>query len=923
MTHRKPHAPLLTLAVLPLLLLLSSCSREVTTPTEFFGHEIGADYILLSYDQLVDYWQVLDEQSDRMSMVDIGQTAEGRTMWMAIITSPDNHRRLDRYREISRRLALAEGLTDEEARDLAMEGKAVVWIDGGTHSSEVVNHQAEFELVYQMVSRDDREIRRYLDDVILLTLVTNPDGMNIVADWYMGDPQNRNPWRLPELFHKYIGGDTNRDHYMSNQPETEHINRVLYREWFPLIVFNQHQTGPQGTVMFLPPFRDPFNYEYDPLVVQGIEVVSAAIQNRYLAEGKAGAGSRSMAGFSTWWEGCLRCGTYFHNAIGLLTEINGSPTPMEITFIPETQLPKTDYPMPIAPQEWHFRQAIEYIQSANLATLDVASKYREDLLYNRYLMGRNSIDRGSRDYWTITPDRIDSVQAAIERDGAEMELIASGGSGRDRGYPTEYYESILRDPEFRDARGYIIPSDQDDFLTATKFVNVLIKNGIAIHRATEPFEVAGTSYPASSFVVKAAQAFRPHVRSMFEPQDHPDDYAYEGGPPTPPYDAAGWTLAYQMGVEFDKVLDGLDGPFELIEGFADHGQGTVVNADAPGFLLSHHANDAFIAMNRLIAAGHEVYWLSDEIETGGESFAQGTIYIPAGDGTADRLNEIAAEIGLDFVGVESEPTGSALRLTPVRIGLWDRYGGSTQSGWTRWLLEEFEFPFEVVYPQRLDAGDLNDDFDVLIFETGAVSPELDRAGDPRAQAEQPDPETIPEQYRDRLGFISEDRTIPQLRRFMNAGGSVLGIGSSASLGYHARLPIRNALVDRATGRPLPLVRYWAPGSVHRMRVDNTNPLAYGMPEHVDIYFNRNPVYRVTPSRAVRRVGWFDSDKTLRSGWALGEQYHENGVTVIDADVGRGKLFLLTPLITFRGQPHGTFKLLFNGIYYGNAERVRL
>ena len=238
-------------------------------------------------------------------------------------------------------------------------------------------------------------------------------------------------------------------------------------------------------------------------------------------------------------------------------------------------------------------------------------------------------------------------------------------------------------------------------------------------------------------------------------------------------------------------------------------------------------------------------------------------------------------------------------------------------------MEQFEFPFEVVYPQALDAGSLGDRFDVLIFESGAVSPELDRAGNIRSQADQPDPQSIPERYRERLGFISENRTIPQLRSFLNAGGTILGIGTSASLGYHFGLPIADALVDRASGAPLPMERYWAPGSVHRVRIDNSNPLAYGMSEYVDVYFDKNPVFRLAPRAGVRRVAWFDSDKTLRSGWALGEEYHRDGVTVIDAAVGGGKLFLFTPLITFRGQPHGTFKFLFNGIFYGTAETANL
>ena len=287
---------------------------------------------------------------------------------------------------------------------------------------------------------------------------------------------------------------------------------------------------------------------------------------------------------------------------------------------------------------------------------------------------------------------------------------------------------------------------------------------------------------------------------------------------------------------------------------------------------------------------------------------------------------MASEIGLNFEGIDSKPSGKALRLKPVRIGLWDEYGGSRTSGWTRWLLEQFEFPFEVVYPEALDAGSLVSKFDVLIFETGAISPELDRAGNVQRRAEQPDPQSIPAKYRDRLGFISVDKTVPQLRRFVQDGGTILAIGSSTNLAYHLGLPVANALIDKKTRKALPMEKYWAPGSVHQVLVDNSNPLAYGLPEKLDVYFNKNPVFQTQPRSAgkgVRSVAWFGKGNSLRSGWMLGPQYHEGGMTVVDADVRKGKLFLITPLITFRGQPHGSFKFLFNGVYYGGAETVNL
>lgn len=261
---------------------------KVTSPKEQFGFNVGDDYQLASYAHLADYWKKLGKESPRFSLVEIGKTAEGRTMIMAIVTSAENQKKLARYKEIARRLALAEGLTDEQARALAREGKAVVWIDGGLHATEVLGAQQLLEMSYQMTSMNDPETLRLLNDDILLLTPVNPDGMDLVSNWYMreAEPTKRSTAGLPRLYQKYIGHDNNRDFYISNMPETEAINRVFYHEWFPQIVYNHHQTGPVGTVLFAPPFRDPFNYNFDPLVPMGIDLVSAAMHNRFIAEGK-------------------------------------------------------------------------------------------------------------------------------------------------------------------------------------------------------------------------------------------------------------------------------------------------------------------------------------------------------------------------------------------------------------------------------------------------------------------------------------------------------------------------------------------------------------------------------------------------------------------------------------------------------------
>ena len=834
---------------------------HVTTPKQAFGFDIGDDYQLANYRQIEAYWKTLDRESDRLVLHDMGKTAEGRTQWMAIVTSPENHRRLARYRDIARRLALADGLTDDQARALAKEGKAIVWIDGGLHANETLGAQQLVQMVYEMVSRTDEETTRFLHDCIVLFVHANPDGNDLVADWYMRnpDPAQRSLANLPRLYQKYIGHDNNRDFFASTQAETENINRALYHEWFPQILYNHHQSGPAGTIAWSSPQRDPYNYHLDPLLILGLQALGTHLAERAATEGKPGVTLASGASYDGWWNGGIRNTGNFHNILAILTETIGSPTPMRIPFTPQRLLPSRDLPYPIEPQEWHFRQSIDYSLTFNRAILDYASRNRENLLFNIYRMGRRSIDRGSQDYWTPSPSRINAAQ----------DLAA------------------LRRPELRDPRAFVIPSDQRDFPTAVKFVNALREVNVAVHRATTDFRVLDKKYPAGSFVVFTNQAFRPHVMDMFEPQDHPNVIPYPGAPPTPPYDNAGWTLAFQMGVTFDRVLDGFTGPFEKV---------TAWNLPVPSFDLAgrdggkcHRSiNDCVIAVNRALKIG--------------------------ADGRGDRVTVIA---GADGFSVGS---GAGVPLRQPRIALWDQYGGSLESGWTRWILEQFEFPYTRVYPPDLDAGSLNAKYDVLILPAGAV-PAVGGAGrGGRGGGAGPNPNEIPAEYRGQLGRVTADRTIPQIRAFVENGGTVVALGDAAmNLAQQLKLPVENHLVEN--GAPIPRAKFFVPGSVLTGRIDTTHPLAAGLAERTDFFFDNSPVFELGPgaeAAGVRAFAWFDSAAPLHSGWAWGQAYLKGGAIAIDAPLGKGHVVLYGPEILQRAQPHGTFKLLFNAIYRSAA-----
>jgi hypothetical protein len=939
---------------------------RLTTPQKHFGFNLGDDYHLPNYRQLTNYWHKLDRESTRLKVVNIGVTEEGRPMVMAAVSSPANLRAVSRYRDTARRLALAENVTDTQARALAEKGRVIVWISGGLHASETLGTVQLMETVYQLISRNDAETQRILKDVIVLAVPANPDGMDLVGDWYMreSDPTKRSLTNLPRLYQKYIGHDNNRDFYAVTQTETKAMSRVMFREWFPQIIYDHHQSGPAGTVMYAPPFRDPFNYRIDARVLNGVDVLGAAMMNRFLAEGKPGVTVRSGARYSTWWNGGLRSIGYYHNVIGLLTETIGRPNPMEIPVNPQLQLPRGDLLAPVEPQTWHFRQSVDYSVTANYAILDYASRHRVELLFNQYAMGRDAIARGNRDHWTPSPSHIEQVQAEVkkEQDKAAKAAKAAAKSSTAKKVPTPRtlntndFARFFRDPDQRDARGYIVPSDQPDFGTATRFINTLIETGVRVHRITNAFVFGERTYPAGSFVVRCDQAYRAHVLDMFEPQDHPNDLQYPGGPPIAPYDVAGWTPALQMNVKFDRVFTGLTGPFTLCQDVQPLPFGSIHNAPgAEGFLLRADANDAFRAVNRLLAAGHPVGRLNGSFAHAAGQFAAGTFHLPRRDDTLPLLQSLVFRLPVTFTGVSAAPPVEIIPLKPVRVGLWDRYGGSMPSGWTRWVLEQFEFPFEVVFAPRLDAGNLREQFDVLVFVTGAIPAApatTNRIPASRKDASEPEsaaaapatartdaarrpapPAHIPPELHDRWGNVTANRTVPQLRAFLEAGGTVLTIGSSTSLAEHLGLPLASHLVttnEEGKVTALPREKFYIPGSLVRVRVNPAHPLAWGAEEQVHVMFHSSPVFRLAPAEqndecmahapanSISRVIWFDERKPLRSGWALGQNHLRDGIAVAEARVGAGRLVVFGPEIAFRAQSHGTFKFLFNGILNAGA-----
>ena len=836
------------------------------TPESVIGFVPCDDYKLATYEQIASYFQTLDEATDRMALVEIGETAGGRTQLMAIISSEANLQQLDRFKTISRRLAGARGLTDTEARQLAAQGRAVVWIDFGLHSTEVGHAQTAPLMAYRAVTDESNEMRAIRDNVIFLLVPNmNPDGTTLVADWYMQHVGTRyERTSPPELYQKYAGHDNNRDWFMFNLRESRNVARQLYGEWLPQIVYNQHQSAPFPARIFVPPFDDPMNPNIPPLVMHGINLVGEAMTRRLDQEGKTGAISR--LNYDTWWNGGMRTAPYYHNMVGILTETghaSATPSVYDPETFPETFAdgrptlePTTYYPSPYRGGEWHLRDTCEYMLTASMAILDIGAKRRAEWLYDSYQMGRDAIEAG-------------------------------------RG------------------QVYVVSADQWDPGTAIKLVNVLRWGGVEIARAPRQLTIGERTYPANSFVIHGAQPFRPYVTDLLNPQVYPDQRLYPGGPPDQPYDITGWTLPLQMGVAVDRH-DGVGRlPTDaLVEvAWAEPDASTVPVSAGGGFAIDSRANDAFIAVNRLLAGGEVVQRATDAVSVGGTIWPAGTFLVPTSAGARARVEAAVRGLGLKVGALDDgTPPPDAMHLGQPRVALYHGWGGNADEGWTRFVLEQFEFPYERLHDADVQADGLGA-YDVIVLPDASYNRMLTGLSSPQA----------PPEY---TGGMTPTG-VSNLYEFVERGGTLVALDSATELPLvDFGLPLRDVTTGRQTSE------FYVPGTLLEIVVDPTHPVAYGMPARAAAFFARSPAFAVEGSTDdaeagdasgdFRVVARYPDTGLLQSGWVLGEQVLAGRAAVVEARVGQGRVVLVGFRTQHRGQPHGTFKLLFNALYLAAA-----
>jgi hypothetical protein len=856
---------------------IAKAQSQVTSPEKFFGFQLGSDKKMARWDKMVEYYNLLEKEGGgKLRVINTGSTTMGNPFLLVIITSPNNMARLERLREVNARISDPRGLGEQEVRNLVDEGKAVICQSMSLHATEIGGSQMAPELAYDLLNRKDEETQRILDNVVFLMVPSfNPDGEIMVTDWYqktLGTEYEGS--NLPWLYHKYAGHDNNRDAFQTNLVESQYMAKIMFHDWsVPQAYVDHHHMGSNGARIYVPPYAEPIRPYADPLIWRELSWYGAHIA--YKEEEAGLSGVLNDAQYSGWGHFGFHWMTPFHNIAGMLTESASARLASPIYIHPDqlqggsrnlpTYEAETIFPNPWPGGWWHLRDIVERQKTAAWATLDLAARNKETVLWNAYQKAKRQTERGAQ------------------------------------GKPV----------------AYVIPAIQHDPLTAVKLVNKLLVQGVEIKQAPKGFTTEdGAAYPAGSYVVSLAQPKMGLIRYLLGRTFYPDNEwtRNRDGSPMRPYDMATDTMFEFMGVRVDPVDEAITADFQKITG-AIQPAGKVVQGGI-GYKFDGRLNDSFKALNLLFDKGVAVR----RIDKAGQGLRPGDFIVAPG--AEAILADVAKQTGIDFTGLKADAKPTSHEMKRLRVGMYQRYGGGNMDeGWARFVLEQFSFPYTSVMDAEIKKGNLNDKYDVIIFpgdssatitgERGTALPGAPAAaagGRGAGEGGGARGGSVPPEYRTGIGADG----VNALRAFAQKGGTLVTLAGASDFAIERLgLPIRNVLANKST------TEFFCPGSTLRVTFDNANPLAYGMPaEGLAVYLSGCPAFEIGSTDRgdqYETVVRYVDRNLLQSGWLIGEANLAKKAAMVAAKYGDGRVILIGFRAQHRAQTHGTYKLLFNAL----------
>ena len=844
--------------------------KTITSPESFFGFTLGADRQMARWNQIADYFELLDKESDRIQTINRGPSTEGNPFLEVIITSPENFARLEEIRKTSMTLADPRGLTDEEIHALALQGRAVCVQSMSLHATEIGGTQMAPLLAYDMATAQDADTLRILDEVVFIMIPCfNPDGQIKVTDFYkstIGTPYEG--CHYPLLYHKYTGHDNNRDAFAQNIVESRYMGEILFHEWMPQAYQDHHHMGSNGARIFVAPYKNPLRPDTDPLVWRELNLYGAGMA--YHMEAKGLDGVTSGAQYPSWGHYGYHWITNSHNIPGMLTESASArlASPLYIdpsslrgdgdNFMPEYEA-QTNFPSPWKGGWWRLSDIVDRQYAAAYGLLDVMAKNRETVLLN---MAKKAL-------------------AQTER-GKESEEQA-----------------------------YILPVRQYDASAYRRLIEILLGQGIEIHQATQDFTVGNRLYKAGDLVIFLAQPKFGLIKNLLGHILYPDNiWTRDRNGGVTAFDAAADTVAEYMGVQVDTAGEAFDGEFSVLravpaymtwaDALAAGARSPGARYDQPvtedgpnGYVLSAKETNAYGIANRMAQAGCQVYRIDD--------CPYRDFYVEGPEETVQTI--WAAQ------PCEVRLAGRPLNLTPVKqakVAIYQHYyGGNAEEGWMRLLFETFGFAFDTIMDSDIASGKLGS-YDVLILPSDMPAMLKGAAaggGWLRSMSL-----SQPPQYQSGLGKEGAEA----IKRFVEGGGKLLAMEGAASYAIEALgLPVRNVVEGKRSNE------FNTHGSTLHVTVDTQHPLGYGLPAETLILHWNGPVFEVMDqfhADEYETVVRFATKDLLQSGLLTGEKLIAGRSVCLKAPLGKGSAILYGFAPSKRMQTWATFKLLMNALY---------
>jgi Zinc carboxypeptidase len=899
----------LTLAATALALIGISASPPITaqapaalaTPEQFFGFRIGSDNKLARWDKIVDYMRQASVASDRVRFRELGKTTNGNPFIVLEIGAPETLKNLDRYKQLERKLYFQDGTpTEADRNEIFRQGKLVLLVTCSIHATEIGASQMSVELVHRLATDNSPEVRKILDNVIFLLVPSlNPDGQIMVTDWFnknLGTPFENSP--LPYLYHPYVGHDNNRDMYMFTQKESQLTAKLLWSDWFPAVWLDEHQMGSNGARIFVMPATDPINPNVHPLIYRWNGILGQSQAAALEGAGKEGIIYNST--YTNFWQGAMAWSGWWHNQVGLLTEVasarvaapieqqravpgrgtgagdsgrgergrgpetgrgaegvteggrggeggrgagrgaftgNGPlPAPTDITS-------RTEYPRPWMGGRWTLRDIVNYELIATMALLDAAADRREALIRQIYEVNRATVEQGKT-----------SEPAAI-----------------------------------------VIPvQSQQDPHEAVHLAELLQMAGVEVYRASAEFEADGTKYAAGTFVVPMTQVFARYAKDILEKQTYPEVRRGPNAPPEPPYDVTAWSLGMLLGVEHRFIKKPLAETVRLEKLTKVPRLDGRVTGNGPRFVFDYRGADAAKAINALIQQGARV-----TIDSTREAAKVGVSNV-----SRKQVEEVATTHGLEVRSEAANGSGASMRVRAPRIGMYQPWtGGNMDEGWTRWVLEQYGFQSTAIHNDDVRAGNLKERFDAIVLPDQ----------NPQQIVNGSTGTTIRPEYRGGIG----EEGIAALKKFVDAGGTLIALGAASGFAIeHFPVPVRD--LKRGTTRD----QHFAPGTILNIEVDTAHPIGYGMAGRTYGFYNNSPFFTLVEGFASQRttvIARYPNTDVVASGWLKGEELMAGRAAVVSVEMNPGRIVLFGLRPQHRAQTHATFPMLFNALYLSTSE----